>query len=301
MAESFYSDIFDRVGDWTILKHDIVQYYAETYSNIMTRSRGSIPNFTHYYIDGYASAGLSVDKTTQQFVLGSPMRALDVTPPFDRYFFVEKNRAKYTVLRGLCSSYSNVETYCGDANVVLPNTVFPNVRFAKYERAFCLLDPYNETHLCWETVVAAARTSAIDVLIHFPIYSMNINVLHSAGPKQKERLNAYWGDGSWEPIVYEEDPQTSLFGGGRMVKAGNEKIVSAYRDRLLTVAGFKATSAAIPMRNSKGNIVYYLIFATCNERTGATAIRQVANHFIKLIENGKWRRGEIGELSHGRQ
>lgn len=197
MAGSFYSDIFDRVGDWTILKHDIVQYYAETYSKIMTRSRGSIPNFTYYYM--------------------------------------------------------------------------------------------------------AARTSAIDVLIHFPIYSMNINVLHSAGAKQKERLNAYWGDGSWEPIVYEDDPQTSLFGEGRVVKAGNEKIVSAYRDRLLTVAGFKATSAAIPMRNSKGNIVYYLIFATSNERTGAKAIQQVANHFIKLIESGKWRRMETGEVNHGRQ
>jgi three-Cys-motif partner protein len=276
--------LFDRIGPWTKLKHEIVQYYAETYSNILTHTRGSIPLFKHFYIDGFASAGLSIDRASGKLVRGSALRILDVKPPFAKYFLVELDPKRCSVLQQLCSERPDVATFCGDANVILPQQVFPQVRRGKYERAFCLLDPYNETNLRWETVAAAAKTEAIDVLIHFPIYSMNINVLRKGGPAQKERLNLYWGDGSWEPIAYEEGPQMDLFGSTRTTKVGNEKIVAAYRDRLIAAAGFKATSRPIPMQNSKGNIVYYLIFATSNKPTGAKAINAVANHFIKKIE-----------------
>jgi three-Cys-motif partner protein len=250
----------------------------------MTRSRSAVASFKHFYIDGFASAGVSLDKSSGNLVLGSALRVLDVQPPFARYFLVELDRKRYELLRRICSGRNDVETFCGDANVVLPRDIFPRVRQSKYERAFCLLDPYNETNLRWETVAAAAKTEAIDVLIHFPIYSMNINVLRKEGPAQKERLNLYWGDDSWEPIAYEEDPQMDLFGSTRTTKAGNEKIITAYRDRLIAAARFKATSRPIPMRNSKGNIVYYLIFATSSKPTGAKAITAVANHFIKKIE-----------------
>jgi three-Cys-motif partner protein len=276
--------LFDRIGAWTKLKHEIVQYYAETYSNILTRSRGAIPLFKHFYIDGFASAGLSIDKSSGKLVRGSALRILDVKPPFAKYFLVELDPKRCSVLQRLCSDRSDVLTFCGDANVILPQRVFREVRREKYERAFCLLDPYNETNLHWKTVVAAAKTEAIDVLIHFPIYSMNINVLRKSGPAQKQRLNVYWGDGSWEPIAYEPDPQMDLFGGARTTKVEGQKLIAAYRERLMSVAGFKGTSQPIPMRNSKGNIVYYLIFATSNKPTGAKAINAVANHFIKRTE-----------------
>jgi three-Cys-motif partner protein len=211
VSQSSTNSLFDRVGEWSLLKHDIVQYYAETYSNIMTRTKSQVPQFKHYYIDGYASAGVSVRKETDEIVLGSALRAASVTPPFAGCHLVELDPKRYRVLKQLCSSSPDVKTYCGDANLVLPSLIFPTIRYEHHERAFCLLDPYNEADLLWNTVTAAAKTRAIDLLIYFPIYSININVLHTHGPEQESRLNAYWGDDSWKSIAYEENPQVSLF------------------------------------------------------------------------------------------
>lgn len=42
----------------------------------------------------------------------------------------------------------------------------------------------------------------------------------------------------------------------------NEEIARAFQERLHKVAGFKNVPDPIPMRNSKGAIVYYLFFAS---------------------------------------
>jgi three-Cys-motif partner protein len=287
MSPATNNGSFDRVGEWSLLKHDIVQYYAETYSNIMTKSRSQRPQFKHYYIDGYAGAGLSIRKATDEPIVGSALRAASVNPPFAGCHLVELNQKRYQILENLCASRPDVETYCGDANVVLPSLVFPKIRYRNHERAFCLLDPYKETDLLWSTVTAAASTQAIDLLIHFPIYSININVLHTHGPDQEPRLNAYWGDDSWKSIAYEENPQMGFFRGDDIIKRGNDAIISAYRERLVSKAGFKATSQPIPMRNGSNSVVYYLIFATPNAPTGERAIQRVARHFINKLKEAK--------------
>ena len=282
--------ILDEVGPWTLLKHDIVQYYADAYSYVIEAYRKKNPNFylTRFYIDGYASAGHNIDKATKRVVEGSALRVLNQAAlPFSKYFFVEKDHKRFQALKKACSGRTDVNLFEGDANEVLPRDVFPQVRYSERERAFCLLDPYHEAHLSWTTVRAAAETEAIDVLIHFPIYSMNINVIRRAGPKDEERLNLYWGDSSWKDIAYERDPHPNLLGEDWYNKVDNETIVEAYRKRLVDVGGFKGASRPIPMRNKPGNVIYYLIFASSNEPTGVKVINDVANHFIKLTKAKK--------------
>lgn len=289
--------ILDEVGPWTLRKHEIVQYYAEAYSNVIEAYRKKSPSFhlKRFYIDGYASAGHNIDKATKNIVEGRALRVLNqVVPPFQAYFFVERDHKRFEALQKFCAGRSSLELFEGDANDVLPRDVFPRVRLAKRERAFCLLDPYNDAHLSWKTVKAAADTGTIDVLIHFPIYSMNINVFRRDGPKAEERVNLYWGDSSWMPIVYATDPQPNLLGEEWRSKVNNETIVEAYRERLVNVAGFKAASLAIPMRNKPGNVIYYLIFATCNAKTGARVINDVANHFIRMAGPQKAKKRRSG-------
>ena len=277
--------LLDEVGAWTILKHDIVQYYATTYSSILENHRKKKPNFnlTYYYIDGFANAGYVKEKATGEILEGSALRVLNqVQPPFAKYFFVELANKRFAALKKACGARANVMLYNGDANQVLPKQVFPEVQFKRFERAFCLLDPYNEATLSWDTVRAAATTGTIDVLIHFPIYSMNINVLRKAGDyseEQRARLRFYWGDDSWEDAAYRND--TTLFGW--KTKRTNEEIVAAYCKRLVDVGGFLGASKPIPMKNGKGNVVYYLVFASSND-TGVRAVRSVANHFIKQLK-----------------
>jgi three-Cys-motif partner protein len=90
-------------------------------------------------------------------------------------------------------------------------------------------------------------------------------------PAQVARMNASWGDESWRTVAYQMAP--SLFGEVEE-KATNEAIAAGFRDRLEAVAGFAYVPDPIPMRNSKGAVVYYLFFASPN-KTGASIVRQI--------------------------
>jgi three-Cys-motif partner protein len=59
-------------------------------------------------------------------------------------------------------------------------------------------------------------------------------------------------------------------------KAPNEAVVAAYCKRLKDVAGFKYVPEPLPMRNTRGAVVYYLLFASHNE-TG----NKIAEHIFR--------------------
>src|SRR5262249_36330550 len=96
----------------------------------------------------------------------------------------------------------------------------------------------------------------------------NMNVLRrnteSVNPDQAARMTKFWGDESWRDAAYRSE-QLGLFGGEIAEKAPNEAVVEAYRDRLKNVAGFKYVPKPVPMRNTKGPVIYYLFFASPNE------------------------------------
>jgi len=95
-----------------------------------------------------------------------------------------------------------------------------------------------------------------------PVADINRNVLRrnpgTVEEPQRARLNAYWGDDSWREIAYRTD--TTLF--GEPEKQSNEVVAEAFRVRLKKVAGFARVPKPLPMRNTKGAIVYYLYFAS---------------------------------------
>jgi len=140
--------------------------------------------------------------------------------------------------------------------------VFPRVLFKDYKRGLCLLDPYGLT-LNWTVIQEAGSMQSLDIFINFPIYDININVLHHDPervlPQHITRMNAFWGDESWRDVAYEKSP--GLFGAMEQ-KVSNHRLAEAFRKRLKTVAGFKRVPEPLPMRNSKGSIVYYLFFAS---------------------------------------
>jgi three-Cys-motif partner protein len=62
-------------------------------------------------------------------------------------------------------------------------------------------------------------------------------------------------------------------------KETNSAIAQAYKKRLQDVAGFKFVPEPIPMRNSKGVILYYIFFASHNE-TGD----KIARHILRKYQ-----------------
>jgi three-Cys-motif partner protein len=249
----------DEIGCWSEVKLDILRDYAPAYTTIMSK-QSLIKGY--YYIDGFAGYGIHKSKTRDELILGSPSIALQVKPEFSGYYFVDLDSKKVDYLKALSSNYPNATVYEGDCNNILIEQIFPQIRYDQYDRALCLLDPY-KLNLSWDVVLAAGKSRSIELFINFPTMDMNRNVLWKNQDKvssdQANRMTFFWGDESWKEIAYRKQP--GLF-ETMEEKTSNEEVALAFQKRLKEVAGFGYVSEPMPMRNTRGAVVYYLFFAT---------------------------------------
>jgi three-Cys-motif partner protein len=270
---------FDRIGNWSEIKLEILRKYAEAYSTILAAQTKT--SFFHVYIDAFAGAGQHISRATEELIPGSPLNALDVRPPFREYHFIEIAPEKIENLKELIGQRSDVFIHEGDCNKILLSAVFPRVQFTQFRRGLCLLDPYG-LHLDWEVLSAAGHMKSMDVFLNFPVQDMNRNVFwhnpEDVDEADIQRMNSFWGDESWRNIVYET--KRNLFGWPE--KEPNEVIAEAFRRRLTEIACFDQVPEPLPMKNSKGAIVYYLYFASQN-KTAEKIARQI---FAKYREQG---------------
>jgi three-Cys-motif partner protein len=268
---------FDEIGYWSEIKLDIVREYASAYSQILSSQQK--PRLHHVYIDGFAGRGKHISKSSGDFVPGSPLNALNITPRFREYFLVDLNSDKVDSLKEITAEIPDVHIYAGDCNTILLDEVFPQVRYQDFKRGLCLLDPYG-LHLNWDVILAAGQSRSIEMFLNFPVMDMNMNILwhnfDAVSPKQMARMNAFWGDDSWRRAVY--TTETNLFGFEEKRVDGNDAIVDAFRKRLINVAGFAEVPGPIPMRNTIGRTVYYLFFAT-HKQVAAKIVRDIFDKY----------------------
>ena len=251
----------DEVGYWSEIKLDIIRDYAHAYSTIFSAPGQRM--FHHVYIDAFAGAGIHISKATGDVIEGSPLIAVSTQPPFKEYHFIDLDGTRVANLQKMFGNRPDIRIHHGDCNQVMLSDVLPRVRFKDYRRGLCLLDPYG-LHLRWEVIRAIGQEPTIDMFLNFPIADMNRNVFwrNPEGVAQDDidRMNAFWGDSSWRTVTYK--PVMTLFGPEDEKAAGNETIAHAFQERLREVAGFKYVPEPMPMRNSKGTVVYYLFFAS---------------------------------------
>lgn len=267
--------MFDTIGYWSEVKLDIVKEYAAAYSKIMTAQK--VP-FRHFYIDAFAGAGVNISKRSGEFVLGSPLNALLVVPPFSAYYLIDIDGRKIEFLLDNIKDYNNVSVYQGDCNILLLEQIFPLVKFEDYCRALCLLDPYG-LHLNWEVMETAGKLGTIEMFLNFPSLDMNRNALwrnpDAADPDQVARMDRFWGDNSWRKAVYDT---RNLFEFENKIDDANAAVVKAFQNRLKKVAGFSYVPEPIPMRNSIGATVYYLFFAS-QKPAAAEIVKDIFNKY----------------------
>jgi hypothetical protein len=244
---------YDEIGDWSQIKLEIVRKYATAYTTILSK-KSAIKKYI--YIDAFAGAGTHISKATGEFVMGSPLNALNVTPPFSEIHLIDLDGGKTTELRRQAGSRQDVYVYEGDAN-----------------------DPYS-LNVDWTVLQTAGQMGTIEVFYNFMIMDANMNVLwrdpQNVSPAQAERMDKVWGDRSWRDAAYIK--QLGLFGGSSDIKTGNEVIAEGFRKRLEQVAGFKYVPKPIPMRNERGSTIYYLFFASPNEH-GAHIVEDIFNKY----------------------
>lgn len=250
----------DQIGFWSEIKLEIIKKYAEAYTSIMSRQswcKGYV------YIDAFAGAGKHISKKTGEMVLGSPLNALEISPPFTEYYFIDLDENRADFFSKLAEENSNIHSFHGDCNEILINNIFPVLSYDSFKRALCILDPYG-LHLKWVTIKAAAELKTIDIFINFPIMDINRNVLFEnptkAKPEDVERMNAFWGDDSWKQLLYRE--QETLFGETHQVRIEDYHALAKEFCKRLKQVGFNDVPEPILMRNIKGGPLYYLCFAS---------------------------------------
>jgi three-Cys-motif partner protein len=253
---------FDELGEWSILKLDIIEQYGSAYTKAFG-GRGH--RLKKFYIDGFSGAGVHLVKRTRQQIKGSPARALKITPPFDRFYFIDLNKDKTAYLQKLCEGRSDVEIINDDANSYL-RTLLPTIQYHFFNRALCVLDPYG-LHLDWEIIELAGKSQAVDMFLNFPVMDMNRNAIWRYPEKTPQdgidRMTRFWGDESWKQAAYAKSRQRTLFSfEPDDEKQSNNAIVAAFRERLNKVAGFEFVPEPMPMINRRNAVIYYLFFAS---------------------------------------
>lgn len=266
---------YDEIGYWSEVKLEIISKYASAYSTIMSK-QGSIRNYI--YIDAFAGAGVHIRKQTREFITGSPLNALVIVPAFPEFHFIDLDGDKVEKLRQSVGDRKDIYFHKGDCNKVLLAGVFPRCRYEDYRRALCLLDPYG-LNVSWEVLQKAGEMKSIEIFYNFMIMDANMNVFWRSPEKvqasQIARMDAVWGDHSWHQAAYRRTP--GLF-REMEEKTTNQAVIDAFRDRLKKVAGFEYVPEPMPMRNSKGSVIYYLFFASPN-RIGAKIVKDIFDNY----------------------
>ena len=269
---------FDEIGIWSEVKLAIIKDYASAYAKILDKTRRErLARLRWHYIDAFAGPGVHLSKTTREIVDGSPLIALKTNPPFSKYHFVDADPARAKQLRTIAGTRADVDIYSEDCNGILLDKIFPQIQYVDYQRALCLLDPYN-INLKWEVIETAGQMQSIEIFLNFMIMDINRNALRRnrdlAIQSKVEQLTRLWGDETWVDIAYSSEGK--LFDDPE--KVSNERFEEAWRERLKKKAGFKFVSNPMPMKTRTNAVIYYLYFAS-QKPVAAGIVDQIFNKY----------------------
>jgi three-Cys-motif partner protein len=270
-------------GPWTVEKLDALRAYLVGYVQALKNQP-----FRRCYIDAFAGTGDRAAKRQEAASLldlpeldvmtkGSARVALEIEPPFDRYIFIEKRRRRSSALNHLKLEFPNraIEILNEDANTAV-QWICRDTDW-RSNRAVLFLDPYG-MQVSWETLVAVAATKAIDVWMLYPT-GMGLNRLLTKDgdiPSEwQQALDRSLGCRDWREAFYRVEESSDLFGHAstdRVKDASTEKFEAFLLDRFRTIFAGVAPEA-VPLRNSRGQVMYLLCFACGNPRGANLAVR----------------------------
>ncbi|MCY4644478.1 MAG: three-Cys-motif partner protein TcmP [Bacteriovoracales bacterium] len=271
----------DFGGKWTEQKLACLDNYLAAYKMVMKNQP-----FKLLYIDAFAGTGYRKEEVedVKAFLKGSVPRAL--AHHFDRYIFIEKDQDKFQQLEDVCmkSSGLNIQMFNEDANDRIPK-ICDEIDWKEF-RAVFFLDPF-AMELKWDTLIAIAKTCAIDLWLLFPAMAVN-RFLFKKGEQIpdgfKTKLNNLFGIDDWEKSFYQPNPQLSLFNGNsELEKTANfEEIKQFYLERLQKIFAGVASNP-LQLKNSTGSTMFYLYFAVSNKGTGRKIALRIAQHILKGV------------------
>ncbi|HVZ39030.1 MAG TPA: three-Cys-motif partner protein TcmP [Candidatus Kapabacteria bacterium] len=268
-------------GAWTQDKLNRIRKYLSAYT-ILFHGNAHARYYSTIYVDAFAGTGhrteqrkatqdiplFPTDPEAEEFRKGSARIALEIKPPFKRYYFIERHPKRVQELNGLRSSFPDledrVEVISDDANVFL--TSWCSAVDWSRNRAVVFLDPYG-MQVEWITIEAIARTHGIDLWYLFPYIAVSRMSTRDAPPPEdwSQLLTRIFGTDSWRDAFYPRSEILTLFGNEESHRkdADLKKVTDFFIGRLQDVFPGVASNPLI-LRNSTNTPLYILCFATSN-------------------------------------
>ncbi|MGH7771604.1 MAG: three-Cys-motif partner protein TcmP, partial [Candidatus Binatia bacterium] len=246
-----------EVGYWSLNKLRYLAAYAYIFATSMRQKWFTV------YIDLFAGPGKSLVKDTGEVVKGSPLVALELVYPFNRYIFVEAEPKALNALEKRVAPYKEkVEIHtkgidCNAAPRKITSLVPPN------SLTLAFIDPEGcDVH--FSTIQAMAETGRVDLFMTFPMgmdVKRNVDkAARSPGP-ELTKYDHFFGSTNWRQTYL-----TAL--SSRGWKFAIRKTMEFYKDQLKQL-GYVQVDASdeILIKTTKTNVpLYYLVFASKHPR-----------------------------------
>ncbi|HSD38705.1 MAG TPA: three-Cys-motif partner protein TcmP [Rhodocyclaceae bacterium] len=258
-------------GAWTEEKLDRLQRYLGFYTQALKAQP-----FRLVYFDSFAGTGRCHIKRAggDRVIDGSAKIALDCTPAFSAYHFIEKKKSHVAELEQLLRSHPNGSRATLNMNVAAD--VLPKL-LQQYDwrstRGVLFLDPYG-LQCSWPMLEEIAATKALDVFFLVSLSGLfrQAAVDQSAVDSGKAAaLSRFLGTDAWRTALY-VNVQSDLFSDDPTVTRdkGYDPILQFTRKRLNEA--FPYVSAPLLLRGQKGPPLFALFFMVSNPEPKAIGL-----------------------------
>ncbi|MGA2979143.1 MAG: three-Cys-motif partner protein TcmP [Terriglobales bacterium] len=184
------------VGAWAEEKHRLVSLYATLFSSGM-KAKWS----RRIYVELYAGAGYSRIRSTSKFISGSPLLALRLKDPFDKYIFCEEKPNKLKALEARArriAPSADIVYVQGDCNKRTSEILaeIPQGSAGNTVLSLCFADPF-DIGLEFATIRALATARYVDFLVLLALgMDANRNYEHYL-KEDADKVDRFLGSDSW--------------------------------------------------------------------------------------------------------
>ncbi len=183
------------IGSWAAEKHGLVSLYAKLFSSGMKAKWK-----TRVYLELYAGAGYGRVKGTAKVIPGSPIRALTLEHPFDKYVFCEKNDEFLEALKTRVPRHAptaDVHYVPGDCNEQIGEILAAIPRGSAQNRVLtlCFVDP-PDIGIKFETVRKLAHRY-MDFLVLLALYMDANRNIDNYVKEEAVKIDEFLGSPTW--------------------------------------------------------------------------------------------------------
>lgn len=184
-----------EVGSWSIEKHDVVSLYAKLFSTGMKNKWHE-----RVYVELYSGAGYAKIRESSRWIAGSPIRALLLPDPFDKYIFCDADGKNLEALRirvERTAPSANVSFIEGDCNEKVEEILAKIPAHSRDHRvlSLCFVDPF-DIGIKFSTL---DRLSAkfVDFLVLLALYMDAARNQDNYVREEASKINEFLGRDNW--------------------------------------------------------------------------------------------------------